>query len=112
MTKAEKIANRVESKAAKVLRDSSAGKVTKSLAGSVLAQSGSRRNTTASSTVTKVASKALGNSRSAGLTKALAATVLSQASRFPVQTNSVRGSSLTKSERVAAVRSVFETKKK
>ena len=103
MATSERTSQRVASKASGVLSNPSASKAAKSLAGSALSQAGSKKQT--SGRVAALAGKVLDNSYSAKSTKSLAASVLTQANKkFPVKSFQIHGSSLTKSERVTAVR--------
>lgn len=108
MSKSEKTSRGVAHKAAKVLSNPTSSKTAKTLAGSALAQSGTKKQT--SSRVASTAARILDNSKSSKTSKSLAGSVLTQrGSNFPVKSFPIHGSTLTKSERVAAVRKVSST---
>lgn len=110
MSKNEKTSKAVASKAAKVLTSPNSNKTAKSLAGSALAQAGTSKKTSAR--VASTAAKVLDDNRSAKSTKSLAGSVLTQkGTDFPVKSFPIYGSSLTKAERVAAVRTIHSKKK-
>lgn len=110
MSKNERTGAKVASKASKTLRNSAASKTTKSLAGSALSQS--RTKNKSSERAASLASKTLTSKGSSKSAKSLAGSVLTQrsASAFPVKSFAIIGSSLSKSERSAAVRKVAKKK--
>jgi hypothetical protein len=111
MAKSEKTGSKVARRqATKVLRDGRSSTATKSLAGSALSQSRTKKESSARTAT--VAAKVLGAKSSTKNAKSLAGSVLTQrsGSAFPVKSFAVVGSSLSKAERSAAVRKV--TKKK
>lgn len=76
MAKRESSGPKVTKTASAVLRDSSASKTAKSLAGSALSQA--HTNKQSSATAAHTASKALNDGRSSNSTKSLAGSVLTQ----------------------------------
>lgn len=110
MAKNEKTGSKVVRQATKVMRDGRAPSTAKSLAGSALSQSRSKKESSARTAT--VAAKVLGDKSSSKSAKSLAGSVLTQrsGSSFPVKSFAVLGSNLSKAERSAAVRKV--TKKK
>ena len=110
MAKNERTGSKVASKASKTLRTSSASKTTKSLAGSALSQARTKNET--SGRAASLASKTLTSKKTSKSAKSLAGSVLPQrsAAAFPVKSFAIIGSSLSKSERSAAVRKVAKKK--
>lgn len=110
MAKNERTGTKVTRKAAATLRDGSASKTAKSLAGSALAQTRTKKASSPSSA--SLASKALNSKCSSKATKSLAGSVLTQRSSdsFPIKSFSIIGSTLSKAERSAAVRKVAKKK--
>jgi hypothetical protein len=76
MAKNEKTGSNVSKTASAVLRDAGASKAAKSLAGSALAQTHTKKKS--SVTVAKTAAKVLQDGRTAASTKTLAGSVLTQ----------------------------------
>lgn len=79
MSKNERTRGRVATKASSVLRDPNASKVSKSIAASALAQTGTAKKT--SPPVAAKAAKALDDGRSSKTTKTIAGSVLTQKTR-------------------------------
>lgn len=78
-TNSKKTTTPVASLAGKTLQSSGASKVQKQLAGSVLAQTGTKKQTGAA--IEPKASQALRSTSSSGVTKTLAGSVVSQSNR-------------------------------
>lgn len=110
MTKNERTGVKVARKASKVLRDSAASKTTKSLAGSALSQSRTKKSSSAAAA--SIASKTLDSKGSSKTARSLAGSVLTQrpGASFPVKSFAILGSSLSKAERSAAVRKAAKKK--
>lgn len=79
MARNEKTSRPVATKASNTLRDSSASKAAKSLAGSALSQAGTNKST--SPKVATTAARALDDGRTSRTTKTLAGSVLTQKPR-------------------------------
>lgn len=93
MAKNERTSSRVAKKAGATLSDAKASKSAKSLAGSALAQAGTRKTTSAK--VAQKAAKVLTDPHRSGTTRSLAGSVLTQAAGSKKAVKKAAGSGTT-----------------